>query len=356
MPGFSERDPSQQPSRPPSGDHEEHQTAPSERSGMSGRRRAGGASGGLPSSTTVDYASFELTPGARVVYQLDKDFGQPLSDPKNPRQSQAFNLAGPASILLMPGAEQTLPAGAQGLRGRVVQLEIETPAARAETLTWGGKRKVWVYLPPGYDADTARRYPTLYVLYGNEMLNEAHLGALLDREVGQTLRPLIAVFVESTNAYEQARTFREVHRRMLAEQLVPWIDGQFRTAAEPAQRLLLGADEAGFGALETALSYPKVFGNAVAQSAYHLSTGDRELFELVDRAANKNQRFYLDWGRYDGRRVADQVDIAGFTKAVRDRMQARGYRVTGREFNEGSSWLFVSQRLVPALREFFPLK
>ena len=306
--------------------------------------------------TNLHYASFELTPGARVVYQFNKDFGQTFSDPKNPRQSQAFNLAGPASILLMPGAEQTLPAGAQGLRGRVVQLEIETPTARAETLTWGGKRKVWVYLPPGYDADTARRYPTLYVLYGNEMLNEAHLGALLDREVGQTLQPLIAVFVESTNAYEQARTFREVHRRMLAEQLVPWIDGQFRTAAEPAQRLLLGADEAGFGALETALSYPKVFGNAAAQSAYHLSTGDRELFELVDRAANKNQRFYLDWGRYDGRRVADQVDIAGFTKAVRDRMQAKGYRVTGREFNEGSSWLFVSQRIVPALREFFPLK
>ena len=76
----------------------------------------------------------------------------------------------------------------------------------------------------------------------------------------------------------------------------------------------------------------------------------------MDRAANKSQRFYLDWGRYDGRRVADQVDIAGFTKAVRDRMRAKGYRVTGREFNEGSSWLFVGQRVVPALREFFPLK
>lgn len=306
--------------------------------------------------TNLHYASFELTPDARVVYQFTKDFGQAFSDPKNPRQSPAFNLAGPASLLLMPGAEQTLPEGAARLRGRVVQFEIETPAARAETLTWGGKRKVWVYLPPGYDTDTKRRYPTLYVLYGNNMLNDAHLGASLDREVGKTLQPLIAVFVESTNAYEYARTFREVHRRMLAEQLVPWVDGQFRTAAEPAQRLLLGADEAGFGALETALSYPKVFGNAMAQSAYHLSTGDRELFALVDRAANKTQRFYLDWGRYDGRRVADQVDIAGFTKAVRDRMQAKGYRVKGREFNEGSSWLFVSQRVVPALREFFPLK
>lgn len=306
--------------------------------------------------TKLHYASFELTPDARIVYQFVKNFSQNFADPKNPRQSAAFNLAGPTSLLLMPRAEQTLPASAASLRGRLVQLEIETPTARAETLTWGGKRKVWVYLPPGYDTDTTKRYPTLYVLYGTEMLNDAHLGALLDREMGNTIEPLIAVFVESTNAYEYARTFREVHRRWLSEQLVPWIDGQFRSAAEPARRALMGADEAGFGALETVLSYPQVFGSAVAQSAYPLSTGDRELLALVDRAANKTQRFYLDWGRYDGRRVSDQVDIAGFTRAVRDRLQAKGYRVKGREFNDGSAQLFISQRALAALREFFPVK
>ena len=315
---------------------------------------------GLPlhriAGTNLHYASFELTPDARIVYQFVKNFGESFPDPKNPKQSPAFNLVGPASLLLMPRAEQTLPTSASNLRGRIVQLELETPTAQAETLRWGGKRKVWVYLPPGYDAETAKRYPTLYVMYGTNMMNDAHLDALLDREIGNTLQPLIAVFVESTNAYEYARTFREVHRRMLAEQLVPWIDGQFRTLAEPSQRTLLGADEAGFGVLETALSYPKVFGNVVSQSAYHLSTGDRELLTLVDRAANKTQRFYLDWGRYDGRRVSDQVDIAGFTKAVRDRMQAKGYHVKGREFNEGSAWPFVGQRAMPVLREIFPTK
>lgn len=306
--------------------------------------------------TNIHYASFELLPDSRLVYQFARSDGQTFTDPRNPLQVAAFNFAGPTSLLLMPRAERPLPASTSSVRGRVVQLEIETATARAETLTWGGKRKVWVYLPPGYDADTTKRYPTLYVLYGTNMLNDAHLDALLDREIGSTITPLIAVFVESTNAYENARTFREVHRRMLAEQLVPWIDGQFRTEAASSQRALLGADEAGFGALETVLSYPKVFGNGMAQSAYHLSAGDRELLELVDRAANKTQRFYLDWGSYDGRRVSDQVDIAGFTKSVRDRMQARGYRVTGREFHEGSAWPFASQRILPALREFFPVK
>jgi enterochelin esterase-like enzyme/outer membrane protein assembly factor BamB len=306
--------------------------------------------------TNFHYASFEFTPDARIAYQFSKSDGQNFVDPKNPIQSAAFNLVGPSSVLLMPKAEPSLPASAASMRGRVVQLEIETPTAQAETLRWGGKRKVWVYLPPGYDADTSKRYPTLYVLYGTQMRDNAHLDALLDREIGTSLSPLIAVFVESTNAYENARTFREVHRRMLAEQLVPWIDGQFRTAQDASQRTLMGVDEAGFGALETALSYPNVFGKAMAQSAYHLSAGDRELLALVDRAANKTQHFYLDWGRYDARRVSDQVDIAGFTKSVRDRMQAKDYHVTSREFNEGSAWPFVSQRILPALREFFPLR
>src|SRR6185312_8165721 len=315
---------------------------------------------GLPlhriAGTNVHYASFELNPGARLVYQFSRNHGQTFVDPKNPIQSSAFNFVGPTSLLMMTRAENTPPTGAASLRGRVVQLEIENPTARAETLTWGGKRKVWVYLPPGYDADQTKRYPALYVFYGTNMMNNAHLDALLDREIGTSLSPLIAVFVESTNAYEYARTFREVHRRMMVEQLVPWIDGQFRTAQDPSKRTLLGVDEGGFGALETVLSYPNVFGNGMAQSAYPLSAGNRELLALVDRAANKTQRFYLDWGRYDGRRVSDQVDIAGFTKSVRDRMQAKGYRVTGREFNDGSAWPFVSQRILPALREFFPLR
>ena len=80
------------------------------------------------------------------------------------------------------------------------------------------------------------------------------------------------------------------------------------------------------------------------------------LRRACDRAANKTQRFYLDWGRYVGRRVSDQVDIAGFTKAVRDRMQTKSYRVTNREFHDGSAWLLIGQRVLPALREFFPAK
>lgn len=171
--------------------------------------------------TNLHYASFEFTPDARIACQFAKNHGQSFPDPKNPLQARAWNLAGSNSLLLLPRAGRDLPAKAASLRGRIVELEIETPSARAETLTWGGKRKVHVYLPPGYDGGPAKRYPAWYVLYGIDMLNDAHLGAVLDREMGVTLQPLIAVFVESTNAYEYARTFRDVHMRWMTSVALP---------------------------------------------------------------------------------------------------------------------------------------
>ncbi len=142
----------------------------------------------------------------------------------------------------------------------------------------------------------ARRYPVLYVLYGEEM-KDAHLDAVLDDEIGTTVKPLIAVFLESTSGYEYARTFREAHRRMLTETVVKWTDSHFRTLAEPQQRFVLGNDEAGFGALETTLLAPQVFGGAAMQSIFPVGKGDEELLALIDRTPKSSQRFYLNWGK-----------------------------------------------------------
>jgi enterochelin esterase-like enzyme len=120
--------------------------------------------------------------------------------------------------------------------------------------------------------------------------------------------------------------------------------------AQASGRTLVGADEAGFAAVEIGLLHPAVFGRIVAHSIYPLSKGDAELLALVDRTPASSQRFYLDWGRYDPRRKADLLDIAGFTERLRDRLRARGYRVEGREYPDGSAVPFWSARAVQALR------
>jgi enterochelin esterase-like enzyme len=211
-----------------------------------------------------------------------------------------------------------------------------------------------VYLPAGYDANPERRYPVLYVMYGDEMLQDGHLDAVLDREIGSTMGPVIGVFVQSTSGYEYARTFRDAHRRMLAEELVPWIDARYRTVPDPARRALLGADEGAFGALDAGLGYPGIFGHVAAQSVFALSKGEDELLAVIDKAPRTSQRFYVDWGRYDPRRRSDELDVPGVSRKLRDRLAARGFAVDGREWNDGSATVFWTTRVVPALRAMFP--
>ena len=186
------------------------------------------------------------------------------------------------------------------------------------------------------------------------MLKDGHLAAALDREMGTTVEPAIIVFVQSTNAYEYARTFRPAHVQMVTERLVPWIDGQFRTRKDAKSRLLAGADEAGFAAVEIALRSPGLFGGALAQSLFPLSNGDDELLELIDRTPKGTQAFYVDWGRYDPRRSTDKLDVPGFSAQVRDRLTKRGYTVRGHEWNDGSIVTLWSARLVAALAKMLP--
>ncbi len=303
--------------------------------------------------TDFYYASFTLAPDARIAYQFIRNLGQAEPDSRNPIRAASLNYGGEASVLLMPKAA-ALPPPPAPLGGRIVDLAIDNPVVTSSSLRWGGQRPVHVYLPPGYDTSGARRYPAVYVLYGAQMLKDGRLDAAIDREIGSTLPPMIAVFVESTNAYEYARTFRDAHIHMLETQIVPLIDGRFRTMADSRQRVILGADEGGFAAVEAALRLPQLFGGAVAHSLFPLSKGGEQLLALVDRSTTTTQRFYVDWGRYDPHRSSDLLDVPGFSRALHARLAARGYTVSGGERADGSLLPFWTERSIAGLRALFP--
>ena len=51
-------------------------------------------------------------------------------------------------------------------RGRLVAQVVDSPALVGNPLGDPSARPLLVYLPPGYDDDTARRYPTIYMIQG----------------------------------------------------------------------------------------------------------------------------------------------------------------------------------------------
>jgi outer membrane protein assembly factor BamB len=303
--------------------------------------------------TNLYYASFEVEPDARFVYQFVRDMDERISDPRNPAESRSLFRSGPVSVVTMPRAA-SLDTPAPTDSGTIVEVPFETTPVQVGRLTWGGARRVRVYLPTGYDDDPSRRYPTVYMMYGSRMLDHEHLDRRLDAAFGTRVEPAIVVFIEQLNGYEYARSQRNVHGDMLANEMVTLIDDGFRTDARPEARALFGFDEAGYGAVEAALRYPEVFGNVVAMSVFPVGQGDIELLRRIDDTQAAPVRFYLGWGSRDAVYTPDQLDVARYTRTVSGRLRSRGFTVFTRTSNDASDQPFWAQRSVDALETLFP--
>ena len=145
-------------------------------------------------------------------------------------------------------------------QGRVVQFKLPAP--------WTGGRvtrtSVWLYLPPGYDAGTAR-YPVIYTVpwaFTNWDLG-IHVKALLDQAITQgTVPPSIVAFIDlaggpypnsecadSFSGLEHADTY-------VSTSVTAYVDSHFRTIATANARTIAGFSQGGFCAANLLLRHP----------------------------------------------------------------------------------------------------
>ena len=112
--------------------------------------------------TDLYYASFQVAPDARMAYQFVRNLGSDRARSTQPRRGHVPELPGGGVAV----ADAASGAGRAATRGTPARhgSSISRSTARivmSNHLRWGGKRPVHVYLPPGYDTDTTRRYPTV---------------------------------------------------------------------------------------------------------------------------------------------------------------------------------------------------
>jgi enterochelin esterase-like enzyme len=182
------------------------------------------------------------------------------------------------SSLVTPGAVSTarpwsssLPTG----HGRVMTVSLPAP--------WtGGIRDtiaIDVYLPPGYDAGSAR-YPVVFVAPQDIATWEQgmRLPSVLDALItGGSIPPAIVVFANQFGGpypdSQCANSFdgREWFDRFVATDLVTWVDTNLRTIATPASRATLGFSTGGYCAAAFVAHHPDVFGSAIVLSGYFVS-------------------------------------------------------------------------------------
>jgi hypothetical protein len=148
------------------------------------------------------------------------------------------------------------------LLGRMDTFSLDGPAS-------GMAVTVQVYLPPGYD-DTQERFPTMYFLHGSGgVTGIATLARSAERAVREHLcRPFLIVephgpgtpdcwWVDDAFGNSKAST-------LISADLVPAIEGRYRTLARREGRVIAGFSMGGFGAMAQLFLHPDRYATGVA--------------------------------------------------------------------------------------------
>jgi S-formylglutathione hydrolase FrmB len=160
------------------------------------------------------------------------------------------------------------------LAGRIEEQTITSGMLRGNPLGDPVERPVLVYLPPGYDAQPDRRYPSVYVLMGygghvtmwhNRTPFRQPFPETADQLFAADAAPhAIVVYVDAWTSYggsqfvDSPGTGR--YHSYLCDEVVPWVDGRYRTLAGAAHRAIAGKSSGGFGAMITPMLRPDLFG------------------------------------------------------------------------------------------------
>ena len=120
-----------------------------------------------------------------------------------------------------------------------------------------------VYLPPCYDFDNESSYPVLYYLHGQSFNDDQwdRLGAdeTLDELIAaEEVAPFIIVMPKESNYMIDQWTSK--YGPALAEELVPWIDGHYRTNVDREYRAIGGLSRGAAWAMRIGLIYWQTFG------------------------------------------------------------------------------------------------
>jgi enterochelin esterase family protein len=160
-----------------------------------------------------------------------------------------------------------------------VTVAIDSAILAGNPLGDPARRRIGVYLPPGYEHGT-QRYPVAYVLVGfnsrgtmlmNESPWDENIAQRMDRLIASgTVQPMILVMPDCLTRYGGSQYINSSaighYEDHLLQELVPLIDNSYRTIAQRDYRAVVGKSSGGYGAVMLAMRQPQVFGLAASHS------------------------------------------------------------------------------------------
>jgi len=278
---------------------------------------------GLWSGTTA----IPLAPGTyRYSFRVD---GLKVADPLSDRWSETRN--GIESVVQVEGPAATFQSW-----------DAATPHGAVTAVTYWSKsvnapRRMHIYTPPGY-MKNAGRYPVLYLVHGAgdsddswTSVGQAHV--ILDRLIASgRARPMIVVMPagHTPDRPNVPMTANHDFGRDLVEDVIPYVDHEYRTIANADARAMAGLSMGGSHTLREGLIRPDTFhwigvfsmglgiGTSLAIDQGQVDAYAHDHAAALTQAARSMHLVYYAMGREDflyasaapTRRVLDSFHIA----------------------------------------------
>jgi enterochelin esterase-like enzyme len=169
---------------------------------------------------------------------------------------------------------------AEVAKGRVLRIKVHGVGLEGNLSGDSPDRDVTVYLPPSYEKNTKRRYPVVYLLHGFTDSDEKWMGfkkhfinvpEVIDKTLAAgTSKEMIVVMPNAYTRFQGSMYSSSAvigdWEGFVANELVAYIDGHYRTMAKPESRGLAGHSMGGYGTIRLAMKRPGIFSSVYAMS------------------------------------------------------------------------------------------
>jgi enterochelin esterase-like enzyme len=231
--------------------------------------------------------------------------------------------------------------------------QVLFPSKRTNTV-----RRAFVYTPPGYDTDLFREYPVLYLQHGwgedeTAWSNQGHANLIMDNLLAaRATEPFLIVMTygmtNDTPIGGLAGFDIEPFETVLVDELIPYIDSNFRTLADQPHRALAGLSMGGMETRWIGLENLDVFSHLGIFSGGSISLDD---FNNADGFRDKVKLVFVSYGsrELDGGRAGR----GGNPEADVDALKADGinsvFYVSPDTAHEFLSWRRSLREIAPLL-------
>lgn len=162
----------------------------------------------------------------------------------------------------IPAHDQDFYALKDVPHGKVEQILFPSPSTNTS-------RRAFVYTPPGYSKNPSKKYPVLYLQHGwgedeTAWSNQGHANLIMDNLIAEDkIEPFLIVMTYGmTNEikFGGLRNFDITpFQTVLTEELIPYIDANFRTLANVEHRAMAGLSMGGMETRMITMNKPEVF-------------------------------------------------------------------------------------------------